>query len=152
MSCRTTVGCRLLDSVAGSRPVCQFLLPSLCALPSSSCHFPAYLSISPPSYCFLPSFPISPGWCIEHAGASDVAVSVGVKCRAVTRDVTRRDCMLNLGFWSEIRAGRVDEWCSLTWDYVAVNQMACRVSALVACRCVSCRVPFLAAHHACDMA
>ena len=119
MSCRTTVGCRLLDSVAGGRPVCQFLLPSLCALPSSSCHFPAYLSISPPSYCFLPSFPISPGWCIEHAGASDVAVSVGVKCRAVTRDVTRRDCMLNLGFWSEIRAGRVDEWCSLTWDYVA---------------------------------
>ena len=59
---------RLLDGVAGSRPVCPFLLPSLCAIPSS------YLSISPPSYYFLPSFPISPGWHIEHVGASVLAV------------------------------------------------------------------------------
>ena len=64
----------LLDGMAGGHPVCPFLLSfSLC--PSFLLlSFPAYLSISPPSYYFLPPFPISPGQHVEHVGASILAV------------------------------------------------------------------------------
>jgi hypothetical protein len=50
-----------------------------------------------------------------------------------------------------IRVGGVNGWCSLTWYYVAVNRMACRVSALGACRCASRRVPLLAMRHTSDV-
>ena len=67
------VRCRLLDSMAGSRPVCPFLLSfSLC---------PSFLLLSFPcllihlsSFLLLPSFSISPGRHIEHVGASILAV------------------------------------------------------------------------------
>ena len=70
----------------------------------------------------------------------------------MTRDITGRDCILELGISDGICVGRVNEWCSLTWYYVAVNWMACRVSALGACHCVSRGVPFLAACHMRDVA
>jgi hypothetical protein len=70
----------------------------------------------------------------------------------VTCDITVCDRMFELGISDGILHRWGSRWYSLTWDYVAVNWMACRVSALGACRCVSHRVPFLAAHHTSDVA
>ena len=128
----------------------HFYPPCLCALPSSSCPFPAHLSILSPSSYFLPPFPISLSQHVERVGASILAVVVaGVAL--VTCDITVRDHMFEFGILDGICVGRVNEWCSLTWDNVAMNQMACRVSALGECHCVSCRVPFLAARHKRDV-
>ena len=67
-------------------------------------------------------------------------------------DVMVCDHMFEFEISDGIRVGRVNEWCSLMWDYVAVNWMACRVSRLGTCCCVSHWVPFLAEHHTSDMA
>ena len=130
----------------------DFYSVCLFALPSSSCCFLAYISILFPSSYFPPPFPISLCRRVERAAASVVAVAIVVAgCALVTCDITVCDHMFEFGILDGICIGRVNEWCSLTWDYVAVNRMACRVGALGACRCVSRRVPFLAARHTSDV-
>ena len=115
---------------------------------------PAIFQPTYPSLCLLlPSSLLSPS---PRIGALSVlvrasslwwfAIDALVMC-----DITVCDRMFEFGISDGNLRRWGSRWYSLTWDYVAVNRMACRVSALGACRCVSHRVPFLAARHASDM-